>query len=201
MRRRILRLGGAAGLGDADIGGADVIGAPFASFKAAAERLLNIATYYQMKERAGRVGARGTAAVLRSIRDEFPDLRIHLVGHSFGARLVTAAADAQGSEDKPASMLLLQAAFSHNAFALPFVADGRDYTGYFRGVVEGGKIAGPIIITHTANDRAVGLAYASASRLARQVVNRLGDENDLYGGLGRNGAVRMPEDELGGRSL
>jgi len=173
----------------------------FSSAKAAAERLLNLATYYQMKERAGRVGRDGTTDLLRALRRKFPNLRIHLVGHSFGARLVTSAADACGSEVRPASMLLLQAAFSHNAFAPTFDVGGKSYTGFFRRVLQDGKVAGPIAITHTANDKAVGLAYALASRTAHEAASGLGDESDLYGGLGRNGAVRMPTSELGGQDL
>jgi hypothetical protein len=195
-------LGGAADIGDESAsGGTASIGSVLASAKAAAERLLNFATYCQMKERAGRVGRSGVADLLRRLRREFPGLRIHLVGHRFGARLVTSAADAGGEELQPASLLLLQAAFSHNSFAPVFQAEGRSYTGFFRGVVAGHKVAGPIAITHTANDTAVGLAYALASRLSREAVAGLGDAGDLYGGLGRNGAVRMPDNELGGRSL
>jgi Alpha/beta hydrolase of unknown function (DUF900) len=195
-------LGGAASIGDEEPqGGAAGIGSIFDTAKAAAERMLNVATYYQMKERAAKVGSSGVANLLRKLRQKNPTLRIHLVGHSFGARLVTAAADACGKEVQPASMTLLQAAFSHNSFAPPFESDGTNYTGFFRSVVQDGKIAGPIVITHTVNDKAVGLAYALASRLAREAASRLGDENDLYGGLGRNGAVHMPETELGGQSL
>jgi len=54
-------------------------------------------------------------------------------------------------------------------------------------------IAWILIVTHTANDTAVGLAYPLASRIARQQANALGDENDVYGGIGRNGAVHTPE--------
>jgi hypothetical protein len=195
-------LGGAAGLeSTSPVAAAASIGSIFSTAKAAAERLLNFATYYQMKERAGRVGASGVADLLRAIRKSDPHLRIHLVGHSFGARLVTAAADACGGEVHPSSMLLLQAAFSHNGFSPKFKADAQSYTGFFRRVVENRKVIGPIVVTHTANDRAIGIAYAVASRLARQAVSGLGDQDDLYGGLGRNGAVRMPDAELGGHSL
>ena len=45
-----------------------------------------------MKERAGKVGRGGVNPLLREIRAAAPDLRVHLVGHSFGGRLVTAAA-------------------------------------------------------------------------------------------------------------
>jgi len=44
----------------------------------------------------------------------------------------------------------------------------------------------------TAKDKAVGLAYPIASRIARQIAAALGDANDPYGGLGRNGAQKTP---------
>jgi hypothetical protein len=170
--------GGALGLGDALTGA-----------RAAASRLLNYATYYVMKDRAGRVG-RGLADVLERIRRERPDLVLHLVGHSFGARVVTSAAHAATLEPPVASLTLLQAAFSHNGFAVPH--DGRP-TGAFRGVLTEHKVSGPIVVTCTRNDRAVGVAYPLASRIARQNNAGLGDRNDPYGGLGRNGAVSTPE--------
>ena len=46
-----------------------------------------------------------------------------------------------------------------------------------------------IVITHTKNDTAVGIAYPIASRLARQDAADLGDEDDIFGGIGRNGAL------------
>ena len=61
--------------------------------------MLNFATYYQMKERAGTVGAGGLNPLLRELRAAAPDLRIHLVGHSFGGRLVTAAALGRAGSD------------------------------------------------------------------------------------------------------
>ena len=190
--------GGAGGIGlmeapgTAPMGGAAGIGDFFSGIGAAAGRLLNYATYYQMKERAGQVGMRGLHPLLRAIKEADPNVRVHLVGHSFGGRVVTAAAlGPPGSPSiAPASMTLLQAAFSHNAFARDF--DG-ERDGFFREVVEQGKVAGPILITHTSNDRAVGLAYPIASRIARQDNADLGDADDVFGGIGRNGAIHTPE--------
>src|SRR5262249_43394981 len=65
--------------------------------------------------------------------------------------------------------------------------------GFFRTVVTGKKVKGPIIVTHTKNDRAVGIAYPIASKLAGQDASALGDEKDRFGGLGRNGAQNTPE--------
>lgn len=116
-------------------------------------------------------------------------LKHPLIGHSFGGRLVSAAArgsdgDARLDMD---SLHLLQAAFSHNGFGS---AIGQTPEGYFRPVITGQQVRGPILITHTKNDRAVGLAYAVASALSGQNASAIGDNQDQYGAIGSNGALR-----------
>lgn len=181
-------LGGFDDVGDA--GGAAGLGDLFSGFAAAGRRLLNFTTYYRMKARAGTVGARGLAPALTRIHEAAPSARLHLIGHSFGARVVTAAVHALPAGTNVDSLSLLQAAFSHNAFAEDF--DGTK-DGFFRAVVTEHRVQGPIIITHTRNDKAVGIAYPLASRIAGQNAAGLGDRDDPYGGLGRNGAVSTPE--------
>ncbi|MEO6577502.1 MAG: hypothetical protein ABIO99_01195 [Candidatus Limnocylindria bacterium] len=163
---------------------------------AAAQRLLNFTTYFQMKERAGLVGRIGVHPVLQRLRRDLPAMRLHLVGHSFGARLVTAASSAAPSQAgaTASTMTLLQGAFSHHGFAENYDA-GKN--GLFRPVVSPGRIGGPILVSHTDNDTAVGILYAIVSRLAGQQAAGVGDANDLYGGIGRNGAVKTPEAEFG----
>ena len=194
------------GGGAADLGSLDSIGAPGGggaagffsdlgdSITAGARRLLNFTTYYQMKERAGTVGTKGVAPMLAQLRKTTPQLRIHLVGHSFGGRLVTAAAHASTAAARPNSLTLLQAAYSHNGLSQKF--DGKT-DGFFRKVISDGKVRGPILITHTKNDRAVGIAYPLASRINGVKTAALGDENDPYGGIGRNGAQKTPEAVMG----
>jgi hypothetical protein len=177
-------LGGAAGF-------RDVLG----GVQSALLHLLNFTTYYLMKARAGDVGVKGVKPLIEAIRGLRPDLRLHLMGHSFGCRLVTSAVNALAGGDglRPNTMTLLQGAFSHNGFASKF--DGTN-DGGFRQVVAQKKVRGPILITHTRNDKAVGVAYPIASRIAGQTASALGDENDVYGGLGSNGAqtqVTTPE--------
>jgi predicted alpha/beta hydrolase family esterase len=158
----------------------------------AAERLLNYATYYQMKARAGLVGERGLAPLLHEIAT--PGVRIHLVGHSFGGRLVSSAA-AAATESGAAhvdSLVLLQAAFSQFGFA----QNWEPHTdGAFRGLLTDGRLAGPLVITHTRNDKAVSIAYAIASRIANQAGAELGGPTSRFGGMGANGAQRTPEAE------
>jgi pimeloyl-ACP methyl ester carboxylesterase len=160
--------------------------------RAAARNLLNFATYYKMKERAGIVGRTGANQVLRTIRASNPNLRLHLIGHSFGGRLVTAAALGPdgAAAVQPQTLTLLQAAFSHYGFAQHW--DGVN-DGLFRRVVTDQRVAGPVLITYTRNDTAVGLAYPIASQIARQTAAWVGDKNDRYGGIGSNGAQKTPE--------
>jgi pimeloyl-ACP methyl ester carboxylesterase len=156
----------------------------------AARELLNVTTFYVMKDRAGQVGTRGVTALLTAANNAHPTVRVHLAGHSFGARVVSAAA---ATTNTPVSSVsLLQGAYSHRALAAKD-AHLKMPDGAFRRAVVGGTVRGPIMITHTHNDKAVGLAYALASRLAHQVAADLGDAGDPYGGLGANGAVGTSE--------
>jgi len=184
------------GVGDADgdpMGGIAGLGSFFRGIRSGAGSALNMVTYYKMKARAGVVGRSGLAPVLREVKQEVPDIRIHLVGHSFGGRLV--AATALGESGTPAvlpidSMTLLQAAFSHNGFARDW--DGAK-DGYFREVYDGDRISGPTLVTYTTNDKANRVAYPLASRLGRQVAAAFGDADDKFGAIGANGAQNTPE--------
>lgn len=172
--------GGAAGLGI------------LSGIKGGAMKLLNLTTYYQMKERAGLVGREGVNPILRQVRAKRPDLKLHLIGHSFGGRLVTAATlGADGATPvKPDTLTLLQAAFSHYGFSQGY-EPGKD--GFFRQVVSEKRVAGPVLVTCTQNDLAVGKAYPIASQIAGQVASALGDADSRWGGIGANGAQKTPE--------
>ncbi|HEX4931569.1 MAG TPA: hypothetical protein VFV33_00235, partial [Gemmatimonadaceae bacterium] len=182
-------VGGTGGAGGASRGEAANL---FGSVLDGVRNALNMTTYFTMKERAGIVGANGLAVVVQRIRGEFPALKLHLAGHSFGGRVVTACVNAlpKGAASRVDSLFLMQAAFSHYGMAQKY--DGTS-NGLFRSVISDRKVAGPIYITYTAKDKAVGLAYPLASRLGGQVAAGLGDENDKYGGIGRNGAQKTPE--------
>ena len=162
-------------------GGAAGIVEFFSGFKAAAANILNYTTYYEMKTRAGAVGKNGVGPLLDKLAPQVQ--RIHLIGHSFGGRVVTAAA-ANSKNDKMKSMTLLQAAFSQNGFS-------KREGGFFRAVVDDHRIKGPVLITHTINDRAVGFAYPLASRISGDKTMAFGDKDDKFGAMGRNGAQKM----------
>ena len=168
---------------------AGMFGDVFGGIKGALIKFVNLFSYFEMKERAGTVGSKGVAKLLDHLGESAE--RIHLIGHSFGGRVVTAAAK-NSSTNRLRSMSLLQAAFSHNGF--------QPGNGFFRDVVEKSRIAGPIIITHTFNDSAVGIAYPAASLLGGQTASavntanlaaKVGGPQNPFGGLGSNGALHL----------
>ncbi|MEM1371324.1 MAG: hypothetical protein AAGG72_03735 [Pseudomonadota bacterium] len=174
--------GGAAGLGDL-----------FSGLKGGVMNFLNMTTYWKMKQRAGRVGKKGVHNLLGTLHTSHPGIKRHLVGHSFGGRLLSAAVRGpdNGAVTPVNSLSLLQSAFSHHGFADQF-----EKKGYFRRIVDDEALSGPILVTHTSNDTAVGLAYPLASRLHSENaagMAALGDKNDEFGGIGRNGAQKTTE--------
>jgi hypothetical protein len=170
-------LGGAAGF-------RDVLG----GIKAGLMHLFNYTTYYLMKARAGTVGEQGVEPLIEKVRTARPDLRIYMIGHSFGCRLTAAAVNKlpDAPDMLPDILLLLQGAFSHNGFAKENDESNVE-RGAFRDVIEKQKVRGPILITHTRRDKAVGVAYPIASRINGVKAAELGDADDVFGGLGSNG--------------
>ncbi len=171
-----------------DKGQALGFGSFFSGAANAVTNLLNLSTYFEMKQRAGTVGKVGVAPLIDELAAGGGVQRVHLVGHSFGGRLVTAAA-ANSTTPKLHSLALLQAAFSHNGFS-------ETRGGFFRDVVTKKRVRGPILITHTKNDKAVGLAYPAASRLSGDTAKAFGGPDDKFGGIGSNGAQGMNDGEI-----
>lgn len=145
-----------------------------------------------MKDRSGTIGAKGVAPAVRALRKRMPNVRIHLVGHSLGGRVMAACARALCTRPQvqPDSLMLLQAAFSHYGFSPD---NGRGVRGFFRDVVEKKIVKGPFLSTFSAEDTVVGKAYALSSRLAGDDSRAIGDASDEFGGIGRNGALKTSE--------
>lgn len=162
-------------------GGALGIGSFAGSIFGRVGQFLNMTTWYLMKERSGIVGANGVAQCVRELKQ-----RVHLVGHSLGGRLMASCAKslAQNPKTQVDSLMLLQAAFSHF---------GLSAGGYFCDILDAHVVKGPLVTTFSFQDTVVGLAYAIASRLAGDNVKAIGDRNDPFGGIGRNGPVNLVE--------
>jgi hypothetical protein len=168
-------------------GGAAGIGNPFPRLWNGAKEALRQLTYFEMKKRAGVVGKQGLGPLLGRIAQADPDVRIHLLGHSFGARLVSFAL--AGLPD-PArfpvkSLYLLQGAFSHFAFADALPMD-RSRGGALKGMAA--RVDGPLVASFSVHDTAVGKLYPLASLSARDDSAGLEDRLFRWGGIGHDGA-------------
>ncbi|MGW0498449.1 serine-threonine protein kinase [Streptomyces sp. NPDC003007] len=160
-----------------------------------AHELLRQATYYAMKRRAGTVGERGLGRVVGLLAKAAPGVRVHLVGHSFGARLVSFALRGLPEGVRTVkSVTLLQGAFSHYAFAARLPHDGRA-----GGVLQGqqNRVDGPLVCCHSRHDAALGTLYPLASRMAGD--SRSAVELDLgralgakWGAMGYGGVRAVP---------
>jgi hypothetical protein len=168
--------GGAAGIGDA-----------FGRLWNGAKEALRQLTYFEMKKRAGVVGKQGLGPLLGRIHQADPELRIHLLGHSFGARLVSfALAGLPGGAGSPVkSLYLLQGAFSHFAFADALPMD-RSRGGALKGMAA--RVDGPLVASFSVHDLAVGKLYPLASLSSRDDAAGLEDRLFRWGGIGHDGA-------------
>lgn len=145
-----------------------------------AHELLRQATYFAMKRRAGTVGERGLGRLLGELARTAPKVRVHLVGHSFGARLVSfALRGLPEGVHTVKSVTLLQAAFSHYAFTARLPHDTRA-SGVLNGQQK--RIDGPLVCCHSKHDSALGTIYPLASRMAGDARTVLGlSVNSLLG--------------------
>jgi hypothetical protein len=161
-----------------------------------AKEALRQTTYWTMKKRAGVVGQKGLGPFIAKVHAVAPGLRIHLIGHSFGGRLVSFSLAGLPAALEPSpvkSLTLLQAAFSHFAFAgsLPHdPARGGALAGMAR------RVDGPIIVTHSLKDSAVGKAYPAASFVSRDDAAAADDVLFRWGAMGHDGAQGVEAAEV-----
>ena len=159
-------------------------------------------TVYQMKDRAGIVGSVGVGPLLRDMlnatarKDETAELnsaaeevtRFHLIGHSYGARvLLTAVARPSGGPlPRPVnSLLLLQPAVNHLCFAnqLPNARPG----GFHDALA---MVKQPILSTFSSRDFALHDAFHITLRRGKDLgeIEIAGDEPpNQYAALGGYG--------------
>jgi len=171
-------------------GGAVGLGNPFAKLWDGAKDALRIATYWQMKNRAGVIGTLGLGPVLLRLAHEAPGVRVHLLGHSFGARLVSfslcALSDFPSGAGSPVkSLFLLQGAFSHYAFADTLPGD-TTRSGALKSM--SARVDGPLLTTHTLRDYAVGVTYPATSMVNGDDAASFDVVSERWGAMGHDGA-------------
>ncbi|HZB27655.1 MAG TPA: hypothetical protein VE282_03760 [Gemmatimonadales bacterium] len=107
-------------------------------------------TVWQMKDRAGVVGTNGVGPLLRDVLAAADGAKIHLIGHSYGAKVVLSALTAQPllSPNLIESVLLLEPAINGWAFAAN--VDGQGFAGGYRKTL--GAIRQPVYTTFSRHD-------------------------------------------------
>jgi hypothetical protein len=126
-------------------------------------------TFWQMKKRSGIVGRDGLYWLVRAVLGRLPNARIHLIGHSFGAKVVLSAV---ASVDRPLprpvdTLVLLQGAVSHEAMA--YTVTGTTVPGRFAQARDPARVRGIVAATFTSNDRPLNRFYPLGARLAGHV--------------------------------
>ena len=152
-------------------------------------------SYWTMKKRARNTGEGGMHQFLNDLQTGTSgDIRIHLMGHSFGTIVVSGmlgGPDCRGKLGRPvASLALIQGAVSLWSYAekIPFDDAGK---GYFHPIVADTKVNGPIITTRSKWDKAVGRFYPLASRMHGSVEFAVGLPK--YAGIGAFGVQGLDD--------
>jgi pimeloyl-ACP methyl ester carboxylesterase len=120
---------------------------------------LRMASVWRMKDRAGSVGSAGVGPLLQVIQSKCK-ASIHLVGHSYGARVILSALAAGTLSRKIDSVLLLQPAISCLCFAKD--VDGQGTPGGYCQVPD--LVAQPIVTTYSKHDVALTKVFHLAVR-------------------------------------
>src|SRR5262249_39276633 len=137
----------------------------------------NALTFWTMKARAGVVGSRGVYDLVNAVRAQGgPALRIHLIGHSFGGRLLSAAvAGRVGAPlNEVDSLIILEGAFCHFAFGRRAQIAGLGFRGDQDGIFERAiaslstrspAVRGRMVATFSAQDTPNQVLYPLATKL------------------------------------
>jgi hypothetical protein len=143
---------------------------------------LRLFSVYQMKDRAGVVGAHGVASLLRDVIAAAVSARVHAVGHSYGCKVILSAVCAPPPLPRPLnSLLLLQPAVSHLCFADLIPRSGKP--GGYRRALE--RVQAPILSTYSDDDfplhRTFHLALRRDSDLGDQDIGIAADTDTTAG--------------------
>ena len=141
-------------------------------------------SFWKMKNRARAIGETGVSDLLRKLQAAAPaQTRFHLMGHSFGCIVVSAAIAGKpgGPAPRPVhTAILVQGALSLWAYC----ADIDGSPGYFHSIVRNRQVSGPLLTTRSGFDTAVGKYYPMGAGIAGQKTLA---ELPKYGGVGSFG--------------
>ncbi|MGY1707501.1 hypothetical protein ACI79C_23300 [Geodermatophilus sp. SYSU D00697] len=153
--------------------------------------IIRAATVLLMKDRAGRVGARGVSRLLEDVLAA-TTAPVHLVGHSYGCKVVMSALCRVSDRARPVeSALLLQPAMSHLAFARD--VPGLGGPGGYRPAL--GRSVQPIRATFSRHDEPLTTFFHLAVRRASDLgeVQIAGAPPSRYSAMGGFGPSDGPE--------
>ncbi|SFI58133.1 alpha/beta fold hydrolase [Planctomicrobium piriforme] len=125
---------------------------------------IRLTTVWMMKDRAGTVGANGVGPLLRDLLQN-GSAKVHLIGHSYGCKVLLSATCIARLPRPVRSMLLLQPAVSHLCFAsqLPGLAQPGGYRGALQAVEQ------PILATYSQHDYPLTSVFHYAVRRNRDL--------------------------------
>jgi len=109
---------------------------------------IRVFTVWKMKDRAGKVGATGVAKLLGDLLQASSTSKTHLIGHSFGSKVLLSAVSFANLPRPVTSALLLQPAINAHCFSANVV--GKGFAGGYRPTLE--QIEQPILSTYSSKD-------------------------------------------------
>lgn len=179
--------GGGGAVGDIQAAGF------FGKIRDLARNAIRGTTVWMMKDRAGVVGARGVSPLLVDLLAA-GNARVHLIGHSYGGKVMLSALSVPPAlPRKVHSMLLLQPAVSHLCFAEEVPLNHNP--GGYRAAL--GRVERPILTTFSRNDvaltKAFHLAIVRPSDLGEMQIAADGEPPTWFAALGGFGPRRAGE--------
>lgn len=189
---------------DPDAAFASARNAPFGGFSLGGLLApLRQLSYWTMKKRARMVGEGGFHELVSRLMeahsaDAVEPPRFHLMGHSFGCIVVTSTICGPGARGhlprKVDSLLLVQGAVSLWAYC-PAIELANNKPGYFAPLIANGHVSGPVVVTHSSFDTAVGRIYPIASKL-RGSADFAPAKLPKFGAIGAFGAQGLAVDVM-----
>lgn len=155
---------------------------------------LRLSSVWKMKDRAGVVGSHGVGPVLRKLLAEAPQARVHLIGHSFGCKVVMSALCHENPPRAVESALLLQPAVS--AFCFAADATGHGQAGGFHEASN--RVKTHIMLTFSHRDVPLYRFFHLAVRRKSDIgeVNIAAGTVSLYAALGGYGPQKLAVEEM-----
>lgn len=154
--------------------------------------IVRLLTVYQMKDRAGTVGA-GVGLLLQELL-QTTDARLHLLGHSYGCKVMLSAICTPPALSRSVhSLLLLQPAVNHLCFADQ--VPGTTHPGGYRPALT--RVHQPILTTYSEHDfplhNAFHWALIRAKDLGEAQIAAVGEPPSRFAALGGYGPRQCQE--------